>query len=86
MNKRNPELFDVYRLNIKTGDMISVAENPGGISNWITDHTGTIRVAVQTDGVRSNLLYRENEKSPFKVVLQTSFKEQVNPLFFPLCI
>jgi dipeptidyl aminopeptidase/acylaminoacyl peptidase len=82
MNKRNPELFDVYRLNIKTGDMISVAENPGGISNWITDHTGTIRVAVQTDGVRSNLLYRENEKSPFKVVLQTSFKEQVNPLFF----
>ena len=82
MNKRNPELFDVYRLNIKTGEMKSVAENPGGISNWITDHTGTIRVAVQTNGVRSNLLYRENENSPFRIVLQTSFKEQVNPLFF----
>ncbi len=62
MNKRNPELFDVYRLNIKTGDMTSVAENPGGISNWITDHTGTIRVAVQTDGVRSNLLIAKMRK------------------------
>jgi dipeptidyl aminopeptidase/acylaminoacyl peptidase len=82
MNKRNPELFDVFRLNIKTGDMKIVAENPGGISQWITDHSGAIRAAVQTDGVRSNLLYRESEKNPFKIVLQTSFKEQVKPLFF----
>ena len=82
MNKRNPELFDVYRLNINTGELKMEAENPGGVTNWITDHDGTIRVAVQSDGVNTNLLYRDDNKSNFKSVLTTSFKESVSPLFF----
>ena len=82
MNKRNPELFDVYRLNINTGELKMEAENPGGVTNWITDHDGTIRVAVQSDGVNTNLLYRDDNKSKFKSVLTTSFKESVSPLFF----
>ena len=28
-NKRNPEVFDVYRANIHTGELTQVAENPG---------------------------------------------------------
>jgi dipeptidyl aminopeptidase/acylaminoacyl peptidase len=82
MNKRNPELFDVYRLNINTGDLKLEAENPGGVTNWVTDHDGNIRVAVQSDGVNTNLLYRDNIKENFKSVLTTSFKESVSPLFF----
>lgn len=82
MNKRNPELFDVYRLNINTGELKMEAENPGGVTNWITDHDGNIRVAVQSDGVNTNLLYRDDNKSVFKSVLTTSFKESVSPLFF----
>ena len=31
MNKENPEVFDVYRMNITTGDMKLVAKNPGNI-------------------------------------------------------
>ncbi len=82
MNKRNPELFDVYRLNINTGELNMEAENPGGVSNWITDHNGNIRIATQSDGVNTNLLYRQSNKHPFKTVLRTNFKESVNPLFF----
>ena len=82
MNKRNPELFDVYRLNINTGDLKMEAENPGGVTNWVTDHKGNIRVAVQSDGVNTNLLYRDDIKENFKSVLTTSFKESVSPLFF----
>ncbi|OYU97788.1 MAG: S9 family peptidase [Bacteroidetes bacterium B1(2017)] len=82
MNKENPELFDVYRLNIKTGALSMEAKNPGGVLNWVTDHNGVIRVAVQSDGVNNVLLYRENGKAPFKQVLRTSFKETVTPLFF----
>jgi len=38
MNKTNPEVFDVYRLNTVTSELTLVAENPGNISRWITDH------------------------------------------------
>jgi dipeptidyl aminopeptidase/acylaminoacyl peptidase len=58
------------------------AENPGGVTNWVTDHKGNIRVAVQSDGVNTNLLYRDDIKENFKSVLTTSFKESVSPLFF----
>jgi len=82
LNKRNQEIFDVYRLNIDTGVMKMTAENPGNISAWYTDHEGKIRAAITTDGVNNSLLYRENEQDRFKTVLTTSFKVTVNPLFF----
>ncbi|QNM96079.1 S9 family peptidase [Chitinimonas koreensis] len=82
LNKRNPEIFDAYRLNVKTGEMKLVAENPGNITGWVTDHAGRIRVATATDGVTTSLLFRKDEASPFKAVLTTSFKDSVVPLFF----
>lgn len=82
LNKRNAEIFDVYRLNILSGKMEMAAENPGNISSWITDHDGKIRIAITTDGVNSSLLYRDDENRPFRTVLTTSFKEAITPLFF----
>lgn len=82
LNKRNPTVFDVYRINVNTGEMTMIAENPGNITEWQTDHDGKLRVAISTDGVNTSLLYRENETDPFKVVKTTSFKETLSPLFF----
>jgi dipeptidyl aminopeptidase/acylaminoacyl peptidase len=82
LNRRNPEVFDAYRLNAVTGVLKLVAENPGNITSWVTDHAGMIRVAVTTDGVNTSLLYRANESAPWKTFLTTNFKEQVSPLFF----
>jgi len=83
MNKRNPEVFDPYRLNIVTGEMTMLAENPGNIQGWILDHAGKLRAATAiVDGVNAQILYREKETDPFKPVLTTSFKETCSPLFF----
>ncbi len=82
LNKRKPEVFDVYRLNTATGDLKVVAENPGNITGWTTDHAGNVRVATTTDGVNTSLLYRAKEGAPWKTVLTTNFKEQAQPLFF----
>lgn len=82
MNKDNPQLFDVYHLDLLSGEITLEARNPGGVSQWITDHQGNLRVAVQSDGVNSVLLYRENKESAFKQVLTTTFKEGVQPLLF----
>jgi len=82
LNKRIPQIFDPYRLNIETGELTMLAENPGNIQGWVTDHDGKLRVAITTDGVNNSILYRETENDEFKSVLTTTFKESVNPEFF----
>ncbi|QOX79613.1 S9 family peptidase [Trichlorobacter lovleyi] len=81
-NKRDPQFFDVYRVNVKTGDAQLVAQNPGNITGWITDHAGRVRMASTSDGVTTSLLYRATEKEPFKTILTTDFRTTVSPLFF----
>ena len=77
-NKRDKRLFDVYRINIKTGAETLVAQNPGNITAWNTDHAGKVRAAGATDGVNKTLLYRETEAEPFKPLLTTNFREAVD--------
>ena len=81
-NKRNPQIFDVYLLNTATNQLTMVAENPGNITGWITDHNGNIRAAITTDGVDASLLYRETEEDKFKTVITTNFKETLSPVLF----
>lgn len=83
LNKRNPQVFDPYRLNLKTGEMEMLAENPGNIQGWMFDHDGKLRVAFAiVDGVNTSLLYRETEQDEWKDVLTTSFKDNMSPYFF----
>jgi dipeptidyl aminopeptidase/acylaminoacyl peptidase len=82
LNKRNPEVFDVYRVDLNTKELTLIAENPGNVTGWVTDHTGCIRLALVTDGVNSSILHRPDENTPFKTVITTNFKEQIQPLFF----
>ena len=82
LNKRKKEIFDVFRLNVKTGEMKQIAENPGNIVGWMTDHDGKLRAAVTIDGTSHTLLYREKEEGEFRPVLTTSFKESFDPMFF----
>ena len=82
MNRRDQRLFDVYRLNLETGELTLLEENPGDIAGWMTDHDGKLRVAVRSDGVNTSLLYRDKEDEPFRNILTTDFRESVSPLFF----
>jgi dipeptidyl aminopeptidase/acylaminoacyl peptidase len=40
MNQRDRTLFDLYRVNIETGALELIAENPGDVLQWITDVKG----------------------------------------------
>lgn len=83
MNKRNPEVFDPYRLNIETGELTLLAENPGNIQGWMTDHNGRLRVATAiVDGVNTQILYRDTEDEPFRPVLTTNFRDVVSFMEF----
>lgn len=83
LNKRNPEVFDPYRLNLNTGELTMLAENPGNIQGWMTDHQGKLRVALAiVDGVNTQILYRENESEEFRPVLTTNFRDVVSFMEF----
>ncbi len=82
MNKRDARIFDVYRINVNSGEMKMTAENPGNITGWVTDHEGILRIATTTDGVNTSILYRKNETDDFRMVTSSNFKETLAPGMF----
>ena len=73
LNKDNEQLHDVYRLDIETGDLQKVAENPGFIA-WMVDDELKVRgaMAPQPDGGMVTLVRdtEEAEWRPFLVLPQ----------------
>ncbi|MBI9069944.1 MAG: S9 family peptidase [Salinivirgaceae bacterium] len=64
LNKRDPECSDVYQLNILSGELRMVEQNPGDVRDWMVDNNGVVRIAYAVD-----ILYRKDEKSEFKKLI-----------------
>jgi dipeptidyl aminopeptidase/acylaminoacyl peptidase len=82
MNKRDPANFDIYKLNIKTGELKPYLLNPGNITEWFPDDDGKIRLVKATDGVDETILYRADDDAPFKPIIKNNFKNRVEPVIF----
>jgi dipeptidyl aminopeptidase/acylaminoacyl peptidase len=82
LNKRNPEIFDLYRLNVKTGEIRSEVENPGYHDQWLADNTGAVRLAVGGTGATRSIYYRDKPGQDFREVLTVHYREAFLPLFF----
>ena len=82
LDKRTPNLFDVYRLNIKTGKMHLVYKNPGNIIEFKANHRSELVLAVSIDKAKTTLLYRENEAVDFTKVVDLNSRDILVPLFF----
>lgn len=78
MNKENKEIFDVYRADVETGELVMAAKNQGNVTGWDTDHDGQLRLAHVTDGLTSQILYRDDEQSEFRPIFTTDFKDEVS--------
>lgn len=82
MNKRDPANFDIYKLNIRTGELKSYLVNPGNITEWFPDENGKIRLAKASDGVDETILYRADDHQPFKPIIKNNFRNKVQPIAF----
>jgi dienelactone hydrolase len=82
MNKRDRTVFDVYRLNIIDGTMEMIAQNPGTIVGWGTDNDGKLRLAFESVGTDTRVLYRDDESSPWRAIFETDFRDSVSPWVF----
>jgi dipeptidyl aminopeptidase/acylaminoacyl peptidase len=45
LNKRDPMLFDMYRINLEDGSMQADAQNPGDVLSWTVDQDFVVRGA-----------------------------------------
>ncbi|MCG8697679.1 MAG: S9 family peptidase [Bacteroidales bacterium] len=83
LNKRDARVYDPYRLNIVTGELTMLAENPGNITGWKTDHEGKLRLAIaMVGGVNVEILYRDNEEDEFETIISTTWKDEFTPKLF----
>jgi dipeptidyl aminopeptidase/acylaminoacyl peptidase len=51
LNNRNPQQFDVHELDITTGTLTLLAENPGGVVSWLCSEDGQLfATSLTSDG------------------------------------
>jgi len=82
-NRRDRGLFDVERLDLGTGELTPVAENPGNIMGWRTDREGRLRAAyAQTPTGDWQVLARDREEDPFRVLAEYANEDSGSPYAF----
>lgn len=82
LNKRSKRVFDPYRLNVWTGELHKLADNPGNVVRWRANRKGELLLAVAQQGAGQVLLYRETEDLPFQPVMEIDPEEVFKPFFF----
>ncbi len=67
MNRRDPQLFDVYRLDPRTGETTLDTENPGTISAFADDADMVVRAGViQHPDASSEIVVRDTADAPWR--------------------
>ncbi len=70
MNRQDPRLHDVYRLDLETGELTLAARNPGNIIGWMTDFDLKVRGALaMTPTGETELLVRDDEDATWETVV-----------------
>lgn len=79
LNLRNPELHDVYRLTLSTGELELDTENPGTVMGFVPDAALQIRLAFNMlpDG-GTELLVRDSSADPWRSWLQGGAEETLS--------
>ncbi len=81
-NDRNESLFDVYQLNIESGEKKLFVKNPGNILLWFADDRGEVNLGLGGDGVNETIYFRKDTKESFKAIISNNFKNTLEPLGF----
>jgi dipeptidyl aminopeptidase/acylaminoacyl peptidase len=81
LNKRDPKLFDICRVNLKTGEVTLDTENPGDVANWQPDHDLAVRAAqVTTPDGGTVIRVRDTAKSSWRELMKWGPEETLGEL------
>ncbi len=83
MNQRSRRVFDVYRLDLRTGKAILDTQNPGNILSWVADFDFQVRagLAINPQGQKM-LLVRDDVKKPWRTLRTWTALESGGPSAF----
>jgi len=84
MNRRTAELHDVYRLDLPSGEMTLVAENPG-YADWVADRQLQVRGALQpTPDGGMLMLVRDTREDAWRTIHAVGLEDALttNPVGF----
>jgi dipeptidyl aminopeptidase/acylaminoacyl peptidase len=71
MNQRDAKVFDVHRIDLKTGKVELDTQNPGDVQSWQADNALQIRAAqVQTDDGGTIVRVRDDGKAPWRELIK----------------
>ncbi|WDO12643.1 S9 family peptidase [Flavobacterium sp. WW92] len=86
MNKDNPEIFEPFKLNIKTGALVKLFENKDAanpIGGYDFDKDGVLKgYTKQHNGTENEIYYRTAEDKPFEKIATTTWKDQFSIIAF----
>jgi dipeptidyl aminopeptidase/acylaminoacyl peptidase len=77
LNLRDRRIFDMHRINLKTGAVMLEAENPGDVIGWTTDHDFVIRAATafRPDDQSTVLRVRDAADKPWRDLIIWPFED-----------
>jgi dipeptidyl aminopeptidase/acylaminoacyl peptidase len=71
LNLRDRRLFDIHRLDLRTGAVELDTQNPGDVSGWTTDNSFRVRIAqVTTPDGGTEIRQRDGPQSPWRTLLK----------------
>ena len=80
-NKRDAKVFDVYRVNLKSGEMALDTQNPGDVESWQADHNLEVRAAqITTDDGGVIVRVRDDVKSPWRELIKWGAEETLGEI------
>jgi len=83
LNVRDRSLFDVYRLNLKTGGLDLDTENPGDVAGWVTDSKFQVRLAqISTPDGGTEIRLRDTPNTPWKTFVKVGSEEILDAIGF----
>jgi len=77
LNKRDPSLFDMYRVDLASGEVTLDTENPGDVLGWLTDADFRIRAAEAQDPKTGDSIIRvrDSDDAPWRELIRFPFGE-----------
>jgi len=74
LNDRNPELHDLYRVNIDTGERSLIQENEGFL-DFVTDHTYNVRFASRFESDGGIQLFRSTDQGGWESFMKLEMED-----------
>lgn len=83
LNKRNPALHDVHKLNLKTGELTLIEENKDGYAGYATDNKMAVRAAVKLlPDSSTQIMVRDSDASNWRELITAGPDDQISVVGF----